>query len=357
LLKTPTKVVSIVPPKPEGARTELRVLDAYVDRIRCWSSAPAQSDSIPFENAEVEVGPWAARAIHRFCSAPNPTKGEAEELVTQGVAVMAKCRTDLRQGGIDTADLTQTFARQAEMMLGVAVGTVVVRALQQKSNALLTEGNNEDAGELNQFQHDVRHAVQDVRNALNENEKRRANEIASAFLKEGVQPSVESDRGAPVAAPAAPPSRSAATSRPRRRAEVPASRRPHVFHVDPPRPTRVRGFLIPIAGFLALVAVGIYGLARNAGTPIQGDASESLIAAMADVRGITEVQDRMPYIVLTVHADFWASSGESERHDWIGELSRTVERHGYTGLLVRTTSGVPLAEWVRDRGVKFANRE
>jgi hypothetical protein len=356
LLKAPTKVVSIVPRKPKDARAELKVLDAYIDRIRLWSSAPTQSDSIPFENAEVKVGPWAARAIHRFCSAPNPNNGKVEELVTQGVAVMAKCRADLFQGDVDTTNLAQTYTRQAEMMLDVAVGTVVVGELQSESNALLAKGNIDDAGELNRFQHDVRHVVQDVRNALSESEKRRANEIASAFLEEVVQPSVESDREAPVAAAAAPLSRSAATSRRRGSAEVPVGRRPPVFRINPPRVTRARGFLLPVAVFLTLVGVGIYGLVRNAGLPIQGDASESLNAAMAGVRGITEVQDRMPYIVLTVHSDFWTSSSKPERRDWIKGISRTVERHGYSGLVVRSTSGVPLVEWVQDRGVKFANR-
>jgi hypothetical protein len=357
LLKAPPKPVSIVPPRPEGGRTELKVLDAYLDRIRLWSSAPSQSSTIPFESADVEVGPWTAHAIHRFCNTPDPIKGEVEELVTQGVAVMAKCRSDLLQGDDDTANLTQTFARQAEMMLGVAVGTVVVRELQKKGNALLAHGKNIDAGELNQFQHDVRHAVNDVRNALRENEKRRANEMAAAFLGEVVRPAVEPEPEAPVAAPPEPPSRPHPEPRRGRRAEAPARPRPTVFKVESPRPARVRGFLIPIAVFVALICLGIWGLTRNTGTPIRGDASESLIAAMSETRGITEVQDRMPYVLLTVHADFWASSGDAEHDAWIEELSRTVERHGYTGLVVRSTSGVPLAEWVKDRGVRFANRE
>ncbi len=361
MVKAPRKLVSIVPPKPKAVRSELKVLDAYVDQIRLSSSAPAKSDSIRFEHTEVKVSPWAARAIQRFFNSPTTTRGEVEDLITQGVAVIAKCQTDLANGAGSTKNQRQVYALQAEMMLDVAVGTVVVHEMQTKGHSLLAAGSNEQVKELNEFQHRVRNVVQDLRRSLDESERRRANEFASAFMEqidgpfseaEAPFPTAPVEVGADAESPApqtAPGPRPATTGRRSRLASA-------VFKIDQTKPAPSRGYLIPLVVFAMLAVLGIYGLSSKEKAPIRGDASESLTAALSGAPEITEVQDRMPYVILTVRESFWTSSSESEREDWIEDLSKPVSRHGYSGLVVHLTSGAPVAEWIRDRGVKFADQ-
>jgi len=350
LLKTPSKVVSIVPPRVKAERTELKVLDEYVETIRLWSSQPTQTDTIRFEHTEVTILPWAARAIHRFCNAPHPTHGEVEDLVTQGVAVMAKCRTDLAECGGRTDNLNVTYARQAEMMLDAAVGSVVVRELQTLGNKLLSKGENEDVKELNRFQHEVRRTVQQVRGSLSDAEKARATEFAT--LLRGGPDATEDDFGDVDSSPATKPAPAAPARRKRPRAAEPTV----VFLDEKPASSgRFRVYLMRFV--LTAIVVGLigYGVSGLTASPVEGDASESLTAAVSAMPGVTEVNDRMPYIVLTVRDEFWNDRGESARKDWIRELSRMTERHGYSGLVVRSTGGTPLAEWVRGRGIKFSS--
>ena len=349
MLKAPPTVVSIVPPRGKPERTELKVLDAYVETIRLWSSQPAQADTIRFESTAVGVRPWAARAIHRFCNSPHPTRGEIEDLVTQGVAVIAKCNTDLGAANGNAADLTELYTCQAEMMLDVAVGTVVVRELQQLGNKLLAAGDNENVRELNQFQHDVRKVVQEVRSSLGDSEKARAEQFVDAFQAETPELPATGSPSVPRPPQTAPKTRPRTIRAATRQAEAP------LVHVEANavRPGRFRSYLLGTVFGLMLVRIVGYGVMQFKNAPIQGDASESLTAAVAGVPEVTEVQDRMPYIVVTVRADFWDTSGESQRKDWVRDLSKLSERHGYSGLVVRSTGGTPLAEWVRGRGIKF----
>ena len=370
MLKSPAKVVSIVPPRTRPERIELKVLDAYVETIRLWSSQPTQAETIRFEHTEVEVLPWAARAILRFCNAPHPTHGEIEDLVTQGVAVIAKCRTDLAETGSQADNMNVTYARQAEMMLDAAVGSVVVRELQKLGNNLLARGDNEDVKELNRFQHEVRRTVQQIRGSLSETEKARASEFAELIRggqddpgggefgidKPAVQDHVAGTPAAPVETKPAP-GRSTLTAQPVQEHE----KRPRI---DKPVVTlkdgkgqrgHLRSYLMRFVLTVMIVGLATYGVSRLRNDPVQGDASGSLTTAVASMPGVTEVTDRMPYIVLTVHDDFWAERGDSARKDWIRELSRMTERHGYSSLVVRSTDGTPLAEWVRGRGIKFGS--
>ena len=120
------------------------------------------------------------------------------------------------------------------------------------------------------------------------------------------------------------------------------------------RPDGIRWNAFSVAAVAIFIGLAIYGVAQQRVGPVRGNAAESLVTMMSNESGITDVQDRKPYLVLTVHADFWDSSSSSERKDWIRDLSRLAERHGYTGLALRSSSGVPLAEWVRGRGIDFA---
>lgn len=285
MLKSPDEVVSIVPPKTATERTELKVLDAYVDQIRLWSSAAAKANSIRFETTEVEVTPWAARAIHRFCNSPTPTHGEIEDLITQGVALMAKCQTDLSAGTDSAENRNEVYARQAEMMLDVAVGTVVVHELQSKGNALLATGDNEGVRELNQFQHRVRNVVQDVRRSLGESERRRASELASVFGEDIGDLDAGDDspflgEPTPNEAPGKAGSAAKRTSKgPLRpgapaRAQQPTAKRPRrqapaVFKMDEPHTSRSAGWLLAAALVAGLGAAGVYGLVRSVQAPIQ----------------------------------------------------------------------------------------
>ena len=276
MLKTPTKVVSIVPPSVKAERTELKVLDEYVETIRLWSSQPTQTDTIRFDHTEVAVLPWTARAIHRFCNAPHPTHGEVEDLVTQGVAVMAKCRTDLAECGGRTDNLNVTYARQAEMMLDAAVGSVVVRGLQTLGNKLLSRGDNEDVKELNRFQHEVRRAVQQVRGSLSDAEKARATEFAT--LLRGGPDATEDDFGdvdEPVArtGPTQQPTPPAAPARRKR----PRATDQAVAFLDgkPASSGRLRIYLMRFVLTAMVVGLIAYGAFSLTASPVEGDASES----------------------------------------------------------------------------------
>lgn len=360
MLKSPPEVISIVPRKEKTARFELKVLDAYISHISLWSSHGAQNDSIRFDNAEVAVSPWVAKMIHRFCNSTVPT-GEVEDLVAWGVALIAKCRTDLASEVIDLKNLTEVYSRQAEMMLDVAVGTIVVRDLQVKCNELLAAGNSNDVRELNQLQHETRKVVQQVRCSLNEKEKERASELATAFQQD-VETGAEFLLDLPERSVSSGSTVASAAGRHRDRAPrsptntpTSAQSQPVVIRVTEAssRPGGFRWGALSVVAVAIFAGLAIYGVAQHRVQAGRGNAAESLATMMSNESGITHVQDRRPYLVLTVHADFWDSTSGSERRNWIRGLSRLAERHGYSGLAVRSSSGVPLAEWVRGRGISF----
>ncbi len=350
MLEAPPKVVSIVPPKKKAVRAELRVLDAYVSQISLWSSMPTNSDAIQFDDVEVAVSPWVARVLQRFCNSET-TIGELEDLVARSIAVTAKCRTDLRSQIENQEDLNVVYTRQAEMMLAAAVGMVVVRELQDKCNALLKDGLNEEVRELNRLAHETRNAVQDVRNSLDEAEKKRIAQLASSLLPETEEPSVEDRSSSPVDSADAPYERA---ERPRQHVKPESARRKPAMLA---REARERSrehyvFALYAASALILLAALIYG-ATFEREP--AETTEPLASVMLGLSGVEQVRDRNPRIELTVADGYWSASSERRRQGWLKDLSQLADRYDYTGLEVRSTDGRTLAKWAKGHGVEFTD--
>jgi hypothetical protein len=65
------------------------------------------------------------------------------------------------------------------------------------------------------------------------------------------------------------------------------------------------------------------------------------------------IEDRWPSLFVTVKTEAWDGLSDRERTRFAQELSTKLSPDGYSGALIRSTDGVPLAEWLRGGGVRL----
>ena len=341
----------------QASPRRLKLLDGYIRQLRERYAGMGRGKLVTiveFEQGAIAVGPWVAQQVIGFADAAEIDDEAVETAVAQAVSLMVKCKVDLaRCRSLESAG--ERFQIQAELMLDLAVGTALVRRLQQCSDAALAEGEHESVHALSKLQHELRNGILRARQAIGESERVHAQQIADdlfPLVEDGPEEadSAQTAEGAGGDSGAAEAmSKTAADI-----AEADGSRRP-----SRPAPKVVLRDQAPSAGsgarwqFLALlmVAVAVWGGVqrfRGEGATEQPATRSVATASFGTAPGVVFVQDRHPYVVLSVDAPFWDERDVEARLGWVQELVGQAESRGYQGLVVRNAAGQPLAEWSLD---------
>jgi hypothetical protein len=157
---------------PVTPRTRLQVLDPFIVELHDALGAPAREGPdgetvcLCVSGRELTVDSWTSERMDPRSASGDRLLAECCRVVTQSVALLAKCARDLealegqgaRGGGQGELD-----GLRSELMLDAAIGGSLVRDVQAIIDEMLKSGQVEEAGHLSKFLHNLRHTVYELR--------------------------------------------------------------------------------------------------------------------------------------------------------------------------------------------------
>jgi hypothetical protein len=377
------------------------LLDASAAGALPGTSADTDTDKVALmiSGKELTVDPWTQGQLKQYSRPDGTSESECTRMVTQSVALLAKCEVDL--SNLKSQDQHTTgslYAAQAQLMLDAAVGQSLVMDIQRVIDDLLTSGRLEEARQLSKFHHQLRNAMfqlrgridtmhhstlQDLANKLSDTESTDdglSEEGEFAIQVDGMADELEAqtaeeerssempDRPSPRESSPSATQRMAgalasrvSSGRPSARANRPVNRSPSGGS-DNGRKVQVMGNSLPtatiprrtvvLAGLFLLTAAWlVIVISSNLGAAGPGTFRNSDRVTLAGTEG--QIEDRWPSMFVTVKTEAWNGLSDRERTRFAQELSNRLSPEGYSGALIRGADGVPLAEWLRGGGVRL----
>jgi len=321
-------------------------LAPYLEIVEDALEHSAHGDASPREGfpqaPAVALDPWAVGWLRT-----NPVEGPQQlpELLRQTLAFLIKVATDsARLKEEEPRSGNDFFAAQAELMLDSAVGMALKREIQKVVNELISAGAVNDARQLARLQGRVRTTVRELKQSIAESNRGRDEALVEQLTD-------EVERTTPAAAEPRAPARAAWVEETPEAAPAPARpKKPRVpVSVVTARPSLRTTILLVLIGsglgsWLALRAFTGWG--RN----------DTRILTRSDfvrTAPIRQVIARPPSAYVVVDELTWLSFDEGQQLRLVESMAAVVARHGYWGMVVHTSDGMPAAQWLEERGSRL----
>lgn len=346
--------------------TRLQVLDPFIADLRRTLDDPAlerRGDApvcLRVSGTDVTVDPWTSKRLDPRYRAANPSLANCCCVVTQSVALLAKCATDLasleEQGTGSTGRLSSA---RAELMLDAAIGGSLVKDVQRIIDALLKQGHRDEAGHLSKFHHQLRHTVYDLRKRVSPEYRSTVETLAEQLVDR--PPEEEPEEAGPAAPPKpTPPIQTAQAWRrplpgirsptaPRR--QQPPARSARAAATATLAPSRRLPLRTAALATLLVVTSLILNGSRRPDSPPETRTVKPAVADPSLQSTVRLIEDRARSVYVTVEEDAWNKLDEERRRDFVQELIGPLFREHYSGLFVRSAGGRPLAQWLGKTGV------
>jgi hypothetical protein len=347
---------------------------------------------------ELSIDPWTRQQLQSYSGPEGSSESECTRMVTQSLALLAKCEVDLANLQAQDQQTTGSlYAAQAHLMLDAAVGQSLVMDIQRVIDDLLKSGRLEHARPLSKFHHQLRNAMFQLRGRIDSLHDSTLRDLADRISdtesmnddpgdEAGLE--IEGCRDPSAEATDTPASGACADERTARSVDLPSATRrmagtpaaqvapgrhasrpqtrpvkrsPSGGSNNGPEARAARGELptatiprltVVLAGLFLLTATWltvVVGSTLGAAGP--GTFEEIDRATFAGTEG--QIEDRWPSLFVTVRTPAWDGLSDRERIRFAQELSNKLSPDGYSGALIRSTDGVPLAEWLRGGGVRL----
>lgn len=323
---------------------------------------------VAFDGRELEIDSWSRQVVAEVLDATDGTRLSAYRIV-EALALRAKIHEDLQRCKIlasvaspgadfeaalvpDAGDEEREAERaqrapdhlQEELTRDAALGLAILAEIQKVIDATVVSGNIQLAKSLTGFRPPFHHAVNDVRELLNEHESSLATQMSETLVRtpEDIElPRVrrkkkrrrkdnfaEFEDGAREVVEEAP------------KVEKPSSSR---------RRTRAMVFL-----FVALV--GIWGALLV--PRLLKERLPELEARDFGYRGIVQkVIARPPSLYVTIDTQSWDRLSERERVQMVEDFAFDLSKAGYSGARFATPNGHTVARWLKARGAELVKEE
>jgi len=347
--------------------TRQRVLEPFVAAIEearpDWSEESADEEAMPLcvPSNEVTVDPWTRERLDLYFQPSSEPVTEAVRIVTQGVALLVKCAADVpeleSQKRIST---DERYAFQAELMFDAAIGTSLVKDIQLTIDTMLSQGLTLEAGNLSKFHHRMRNMVYDLRNRIDTDYRKTMERMAEQLeesrkgagdpaARETTAPAQGSDGGRPE--PGRPRPAPYSLETPRTGARKSAASLIAIRAAIPGQGSGKALRTLVLAGLLATTFLSLAAFHPPSGSWARPNGELSPGALSLD--GTTlQVQDRWPSLFVTVDAMAWEQLSAERRRALVRHLADRLSGDRYSGVLIRSAQGQPLAEWIRTKGVR-----
>lgn len=309
-----------------------------------------------FAGDTVTLGEWERGIADQVFGASERTNNAALRIV-ESLALEAKIKEDLARHRIATSLQVPRIAGDAadgttdeptevvrvkapahvqdEIKRDAALARALLSELQRVIDASVVGGNMKAARQLNQFKPNLHHALNDLRELLDADERRETEELATSvivFPEDAQLPDIK------------PPKKK------QRRQEASDD---IAMTMKPSLPLtaydkrRVRMMVLAFSGLCLLwLALTVPRLMR-----------EEMRAFTAEdfhhIRGVHAVVARPPSLFVTLDAGVWASLKDRDRKQLIDDIAFDVQRAGYSGARFTTQNGTTVAQWLRARGTEM----
>lgn len=355
----------------------LRILRPYLAKLQAWNeripgTAADRGATIVIGRERMPVDAWE-RALIARCARPDmQPPEETARLVLEGLAYMAKSLTDIERLGRVASSRETIHQGQAELLLDTAIGTALLREVQQSVDGMVARGELEQARQWNSLMHRMRRVASRTTERITESNLTKVGALADTMTElQEASPA----RRRPAPRPAAPP------PAPRIEIEPEAEDRPTLRPAPAPAPTAppaigpvleelgvsldewhergsredrprssswARTPALAAALFLAFVAWVAFVAIPSALEFEPKAVTRPDFPAGGEVAAVTS---RFPSLFVDVDAAAWDELAHAQRWARIREASGLAADRGYDGLLIRAGDGRPLAQWLRGRGI------
>jgi len=313
---------------------------------------------------ELTVDPWTTERLDPQARVNDALEADCRRVVTQSVALLAKCGGDLSAlEGQDPQSTGGLYMARAEVMLDAAIGGSLVKDIQRVMDDLLKAGRHEEASGLSKFNHQLRHTVYELRKCIDPEYRSTIEELAEQLAETGAvdvpeKPATDAppapvpsrratpqpDRSRPATPAPAPPLRRHGSARPAHAAAEAAATAGRLPSFDLPLRTKVLGAMLLVTAFILFLAIlPVLFPARPAGEPPVSAASFPGL--------VRSVEDHWPGLYVTLETEAWDALDQAGRIELLHELSAGLTSRRYKGAFVRTPDGRPLGQWLWNNGV------
>jgi hypothetical protein len=346
-------MTTLTPNRPaQETPARQRALGAYVLRARGWCleraadaidgtiSLRLSDRSLTLDRAEFSMLLREARVEASSC-------GPGGQLGLEIFALLTKCLEDLASlRNTSKPTSSEMYALQAELMLDSALGTALLADSQGQINLLLAEGDQTRAEPLTRLRQRLRKSVAEVGQSIAESERERAQVLAGTFTQESLAAThaCEIDLEDPELLAAATP------ARPQRTLKRSTSQASPATPTEPTDASRLELSATTFLGAGLALALLVWLLAFV--LPGLKEPSFRLLAAsdFPSDEILRQVDARPPSLFVRVDGAAWSALDDTDRTELLEEMSRVLERHDYSGAFIETEQGLPVAQWLRERG-------
>lgn len=308
-------------------------LNDHVDRL-----APGAPLAINVPAGTMMLEHWIVAAIRGALDTGHDALKGPPALLVQAIALRMKIELDRAHlWPAQEARGPELYVVQAELLLDSAIGMALKREIQRAIDEEVRCGRMASAKQWTRFKNDLNNAVSAVRQLLAESERRRADALSDKLTD------------APRDEPAAPDR----YTRLMRQLEIEERERKRRIRMRKKArdalanlPSRTE-LLVASLAVIAAIWLGFVKL------PDYFASTSPVLTANDFPRtdGFLNVEARPPSLYVTVDAQVWNSLAVEERRHLVGTISSALLASGYTGVLLSTAEGHPLAQWLALSGI------
>ncbi len=329
-------------------------LGPYLEQLRALAAESGAQGGmrLPIGSRDLELGDWERSALDELAAATDAAPARWTSLVAEGLAFQVKLLVEM-----ETLDLTDALDREriiGELSQNAVIGLSLIEAAQQEINLNLRAGEMKLAKQLTAFRNKISADL---------------NEIVDRIGKDAF----DEARGAPAPRPAATPDerpeddrssgqrpaaqapgrgergrRSATATTPRRRSRSAAGRRAAV----PKRSGGLKRALLVLALAAPLIPAVLLVLPRG-GQPAAETRGVSL-ATFKHLDEVVEVSVDRSSLFVRLDTRAWSALAPYERYGLAKKIVGVAESSGYKGVLLSTTQGRHVGQWLKDGGITLS---
>jgi hypothetical protein len=332
-----------------------QALVPYLERIRAWCSerqldGAAGPTRLSAGERSVQFDPPEFALIHHSSLVGGGTGREGADLPARVAATLLKSGED-RSRLQKQRDPGSTIAGDpmADLLLDRTLGAALLVEIQEHTDALVAGGQMEQAKLFSKLTHRVWRMVAELEKQISEARSAGGDELASPVEDRSLAAGTAGRTSPPLAGPLEPTEAESQIELDR----VVEHALDASFAPGPPgpgtrRPRAGPSTTVLLLGALVLTSLAWIGMstlgARGKGEPA-GLTLEAFDGALA------EIETRPPSLYGTVERARWEALDAGARSEVVERVAEVLNRHGYRGALLRTEDGVPVAQWLKQRGV------
>lgn len=322
--------------RSRALETYLVHLDEELRRLPPHGGPPPK---IKVGQVSVLIEPWIVARV-RPQSTISDDGLERTALLRQSLALWLKSSRDVNnlRRSVDGGS-ENLYALQAELMLDSAVGSTLLREIQDSVDDLVKKGALDEARRFSKFQHQARCVCREIKHAIAESNGKLPDELVEPSTDQ--QPvSMEATRALMSELEEDPPP-------PRRR------RRPARADADSTmfaaRKKRYRTEILIGLDVLAILACLVVAASRT----VDKTPRALTLGDFPNAAPLIEIVARPPTLYANLDAKAWSEYDDKQKRRLVDGMGGVLLTNGYWGGLLRTTDGRLIAEWLENGGTRL----